>query len=201
MNNHPPLPTRLAIVAAVLAAVTTGPFARGDEDIPAAKATATDDAGRDRGKVYRFDPVAEGLFPVTPREIRPGHVYCRFDAAMGRWVWSKADAARGLRYAMGEGTIQPARMFDLRGTEAERQRVLERRAPELARLFTIQGARPMLRLDATGRWGLGPTPSVSSVYDEATGDRWEWHGDQPCRVVHSQGGRWRIADGRYVPVR
>jgi len=206
MNHRPPPVNRLtsaALAFATLAAFATVPLARGEDDdgVPSAKATATDDAGRDRARIYRFDPVAEGLFPVTPREIKPGHVYCRHDASLGRWVWSKADAAGGLRYAMGEGTIQPARMFDLRGTEAERQRVLERRSPELARLFTIQGARPMLRLDATGRWGLGPTPSVSSVFDAATGGRWEWHGDQPSRVVHSRGTRWQVADGHYVPAR
>jgi hypothetical protein len=167
--------------------------------IPAAQATATADAGRDRASVYRFDPMSESLEAVRPAELRPGHVYSRFDTGLGRWVWSKADAAGGLRYAMGAGSVQPARMFDLKGTDAERQRALEKRSPELARLFTIQGARPMLRLDADGRWGLGPTPSVSSVYDLATRERWEWHHDEPSRVTHPGGTRWAITGDRYVP--
>jgi hypothetical protein len=171
------------------------------QPVPAADATATADAGRDRKAIYRYDPMDEKLHQIKPAEMRPGHVYGRFDAGLGRWVWSKADEAGNLRYAMGEGSTQPARMFDLRGTDAERQRALERRAPELARLFSIQGAKPMLRLDATGRWGLGPTPCVSSVFDQATGERWEWHGDAPSVVTHSGGSRWRIEDGWYAPSR
>jgi hypothetical protein len=169
------------------------------QPVPAADATATADAGRDRNALYRYDPMDEKLHQIKPAEMRPGHVYGRFDAGLGRWVWSKADTAGNLRYAMGEGSTQPARMFDLRGTDAERQRALERRAPELARLFSIQGAKPMLRLDATGRWGLGPTPCVSSVFDQATGERWEWHGDAPSVVTHSGGTRWRVEDGWYAP--
>jgi len=167
--------------------------------VSAAEATATADAGRDRAAVYRYDPVDEKLHPVTAKEIRPGHVYGRFDGGLGRWTWSKADMAGNLRYAMGPGSTQPARMFDLQGTDAERQRALEKRSPELARLMAIQGARPMLTLDAEDRWGLGPTPCVSSVFDTATGQRWEWHADEPARVVHSGGRRWQVVDGRYRP--
>jgi hypothetical protein len=186
-------------VAALCLLLSPGVPAAEPEAVPAAEATATADAGRDRNRVYRYDPVAEKLFAVTAKDIRPGHVYGRFDAGLGLWTWSKADALGNLRYAMGPGSTQPARMFDLQGTDAERQRVLERRVPELARLLTIQGARPMLRLDASGRWGLGPTPHVSSVYDMATGERWEWHGDAPSRVVHVGGRRWQAVDGRYQP--
>jgi hypothetical protein len=175
--------------------------AQGSEPINASEATARQDAGRDRMKVYRFDPVTETLELVPPEEIRPGHVYSRYESALGAWVWSKADRSGQLRYAMGEGSVQPARMFDLRGTDAERQRALEQRAPELARLMTIQGARPMLRLSAEGRWDLGPTPCVSSVYDIATGERWEWHHDVPSRIAHTGGNRWEVVDGRYVPGR
>jgi hypothetical protein len=171
------------------------------EAIRSADATAQQDAGRDRAKVYRFDPVTETLESVSPVEIRPGHVYSRYESALGVWVWSKADRSGQLRYSMGEGSVQPARMFDLRGTDAERQRALEQRAPELARLLTIQGARPMLRLNADGRWEIGPTPCVSSVYDMATRERWEWHHDVPCRIAHTAGTRWEIVDGRYVPSR
>ena len=169
------------------------------QPVPADKATFDDDAGRDRSVIYRFDPVTEQVCPVTAAEIKPAHVYGRYDGSLGCWVWSKADVAGNLRYAMGPGSTQPARLFDLRGTDAERQRALERRAPELARLLTIQGAQPMLRLDDQGRWDLGPTPCVSSVFDLATGERWEWHADAPSRVVHSGGNRWAFADGWYQP--
>jgi len=191
----------LATVAGLLIAAGLRPAVAADEPagVPAAEATFDTDAGRDRAKVYRYDPMTEKLYPVTAQEIRPGHVYGRYDAGLARWTWSKADRQGNLRYAMGQGSTQPARMFDLRGTDAERQRALERRAPELARLLTIQGARPMLRLDDRGRWGLGPTPSVSSVFDMATAQRWEWHGDSASRVIHSGGNRWRLADDWYVP--
>jgi hypothetical protein len=191
----------LAIGAGLLLAADLNLAVAADEaeGVPAAAATFDADAGRDRAKVYRFDPMTEKLYAVTAREIRPGHVYGRYDVALGQWTWSKADRLGNLRYAMGQGSTQPARMFDLRGTDAERQRALERRSPELARLLTIQGARPMLRLDDRGRWGLGPTPSVSSVFDAATGQRWEWHGDSASRVIHSGGNRWRLADDWYVP--
>jgi len=192
---------RLLATLAIPLAAAVGGRAGADEPaaIPAAKATATDDAGRDRATLYRFDPMSESLEAVRPAELRPGHVYSRFDTGLGRWVWSKADAGGRLRYAMGEGSVQPARMFDLKGTDAERLRILEKRSPELARLFTIQGARPMLRLGADGRWGLGPTPCVSSVYDLTTGERWEWHHDEPARVTHSGGTRWTMVGDRYVP--
>lgn len=189
----------LAFVVSVLAVAGPPALAADPKPVSAAEATATKDAGRDRGTIYRFDPMDEKLHPVKPAEFRPGHVYSRYDSRLGRWVWSKADVAGNLRYAMGEGSTQPARMFDLRGTDAERRRALERRSPELARLFAIQGARPMLRLDASGRWELGPTPCVSSVFDEATGQRWEWHGDAPSLVTHSGGTHWRIHDGWYAP--
>ncbi len=199
-RSSPRLPALLVVVVSGLGISLAGRVAAEDAvGVPAAEATAFADAGRDRATKYRYDPMTEKLYPVSAREIRPGHVYSRFDASLGRWTWSKADRQGNLRYAMGQGSTQPARMFDLRGTDAERQRALERRAPELARLLTIQGARPMLRLDEQGRWGLGPTPSVSSIFDDATGERWEWHGDAPSRVVHSGGNRWRIKDGWYAP--
>ena len=198
-----PLMLPFVVLSFVACATAVGPSAwlaaAEFQPVPADRATFDDDAGRDRSVIYRFDPVTEQVCPVTAAEIKPAHVYGRYDRSLGRWVWSKADAAGNLRYAMGPGSTQPARLFDLRGTDAERQRALERRAPELARLLTIQGAQPMLRLDDQGRWDLGPTPCVSSVFDLATGERWEWHADAPSRVVHSGGNRWAFADGWYQP--
>lgn len=194
-----PTTTALTLIVLALALRSATVGAADAAPVPAADATATADAGRDRNAIYRYDPMDEKLHQIKPAELRPGHVYGRFDSGIGRWVWSKADAAGTLCYTMGEGSTQPARMFDLRGTDAERRRALERRSPELARLFAIQGARPMLRLDASGRWELGPTPCVSSVFDEATGTRWEWHGDTPSLVVHSGGTHWRVHDGWYAP--
>ncbi len=190
---------RSAILFVAVAAFPGLALAVDRPPIQASEATAGVDAGRDRETAYRYDLATETLEAIPPASLRPGHIYSRFDPESGRWVWSKADRRGGFSYAMGEGSIQPARMFDLRGTDAERMRILEQRAPELARLMTIQGARPMMKLAADGRWGLGPTPSVSSVYDITTRERWEWHGDAPSRVIHTGGHRWDIQGGRYVP--
>jgi hypothetical protein len=185
-----------AASSAALAAPSTPPAA-----VTAADAVADDDAGRDRSWIYRYDPMSGSLVAVPPAELKRGAVYNRYDAGRGRWVWSKLAADGSLRYSLGPGSVQQVRSFDLRGTQAEQRRALEKQAPELARLLTIQGARPTLKLDEQGRWQLGPTPHVSSVFDEATGERWEWHGDEPSGVLHSCGRLWAYADGDYLPVR
>jgi hypothetical protein len=185
-----------AVSVAAWAAPPTPPAA-----VKAADTAPGSDAGRDRGWIYRYDPMSGTLVAVPPAELKRGGVYNRFDPGRGRWVWSRAAADGSLRYSLGPGSVQQVRSFDLRGTQAEQRRALEKQAPELARLLTIQGARPTLRLDEQGQWQLGPTPHVSSVFDEATGERWEWHGDQPSGVIHSCGRSWAYADGDYLPVR
>jgi hypothetical protein len=169
--------------------------------IKAEDVTATSDGGRNRGVTYRYDPMTATLVAVPPARIKPGGIYNRFDSAHGRWVWSKAAADGSLSYAIGPGSVQQVRSFDLQGTVDEQRRALEKQAPELARLLTIQGVRPTLKLDDQGHWQLGPTPHVSSVFDEATGVRWEWHGDQPSTVIHSCGRHWAYVDGSYRPIR
>jgi hypothetical protein len=169
--------------------------------VKAEEATFDRDAGRDRAKFYRYDPLTGTLVTVPPGQVRPAAIYNRFDAARGRWVWSKAAADGSLRYSIGPGSVQQVRSFDLQGTAAEQRRALEKQAPELARLLNIQGVRPTFKLDPEGRWQLGPTPHVSSVYDEATGERWEWHGDAPSAVIHTCGRLWTYSDGGYLPIR
>ncbi len=194
------------VIAAVAAATASATTAADVVSAPAARVKAADtapdrDAGRDRGRLYRYDPLDGSLVVVPPVELKPGGIYNRFDTARGRWVWSKAAADGSLRYAIGPGSVQPVRLFDMRGSQAEQRRALEKRAPELARLLSIQGVRPTLKLDEQGQWLLGPTPHVSSVFDEATGERWEWHSDAPSAVIHSCGRQWAYADGGYLPIR
>jgi len=187
------------------AAPSAGPSAAATATPPAAADgidLAKDDwlTRLDPSVIYRYDPVKGRVVPIKADELKPGHVYLRHVPRLGRHVWSLADDDRRLRYAMGPGSVQPARQFDLRISEAERQREFEARAPELARRLAILGARPTVRLDADGRWQLQQTPSMAHVFDLETGARWEWHGDRRTGVVHSGGNAWGLVGGRYRPV-
>jgi len=154
----------------------------------------------ERDTVYRNDLVLQRLVPTPAAEWKPGNVYFRFHPGLGRHVWSIADAERTLRYALGPGSVQQTRNFDLRSTPEERQRALQSRAPEMARLLEIQGTLPTVRLDERGRWQPHVGPSVASVFDLETRQRWEWHGLAPVAVIHSGGARWTAGPGgRYLP--
>jgi hypothetical protein len=154
----------------------------------------------ERDAVYRYDLLLQKLLPVPAKERKAGHVYYRFHPGRGRHVWSIATADGGFRYAFGPGSVQQTRQFDLRASPEERQRQLQARAPELARLLEIQGSLPTVRLGADDRWELNAGPSVTSVFDLDTGRRWEWHGTEPVGVIHSGGPRWRAAEKDYLPV-
>jgi len=158
----------------------------------------TTQVGRDA--VYRYDLLLQKLVTVPTKERKAGHVYYRFHPGRGRHVWSIATADGGFRYALGPGSVQQTRQFDLRASPEERQRQLQARAPELARLLEIQGSLPTVRLAADDRWELNVGPSVTSVFDLDTGRRWEWHGTEPVGVIHSGGPRWRAAEKDYLPV-
>ena len=153
----------------------------------------------DRAVVYRYDPFRRLLVPTPKSEWKPGHVYHRFSERLGRHVWSIATADGRMEYALGPGSVHPARNFDLRVSEAERQRELEAREPELARRLAILGARPTARLAADGTWTLDQTPGAARVLDLETGRRWEWHGDRRTGVVHSGGNAWVVVGDRYRP--
>lgn len=163
--------------------------------------TKDDFASRvDRGTVYRNDLIGQKLVPVPRAEQKAGFVYYRHHAGLGRHVWSLATGDGGFRYAMGEGSVQETRQFDLRASAEERQRQLQARAPGAARLLEIQGTVPSVRLGADDRWDLTGGPSVSSVFDLDTGRRWEWHGTKPTGVIHSGGVRWTPGGRDYLPV-
>jgi hypothetical protein len=150
--------------------------------------------------VYRYDPLSSRFFPVPDQEIKPERVYSRFDRGAGRHVWSLAVKGGGFRHRIGPGSIQPAERFDIRATAAEKRAELESRAPEAAKLLAVQGTRPSLVLDESGRWGLHTGPAVRQVFDESNGRRWEWHGEQPTPIVHAFGDAWyRDSDG-YRPL-
>lgn len=153
-----------------------------------------------RDTVYRNDLLAQRLVPVPRSEWKAGHVYFRFHPGLARHVWSLATADGGFRYALGPGSVQQTRQFDPRASTEERQRALQARAPEMARLLEIQGTLPTVILGADERWDAHVGPSVVSVFDLDTGRRWEWHGIAPVGVIHSGGPRWARQGSGYGPV-
>jgi len=153
----------------------------------------------DPATVYRYDPMTGTLAPIPTAETKAGFVYLRHSARLGRHVWSLADGAGSFRYAMGPGSSQPARNFDLRADMATRRREFEARAPELARRLAVEGARPSLKLDAEGRWQLEQSTNSGRIHDLETGRRWEMQWDRPVAVIHTAGAGWSYRDGRFVP--
>ena len=181
--------------------------ARGDE--PAAPtvdpvdgdpiAIEADRSQLDQATDYRYDPINRQLWPIPRASLRRGCVYLTFATDLDAWTWSQWMGEPGFRYAMGPGSIQPGEQFHLTFSDAEGMQAIEARSPELARKFEIQGAKPVLRLDEDGSWRLNPTSCGARVFDERTGQRWEWHGPVPAAVVHFGGNRWRYENGRYLP--
>ena len=158
------------------------------DDRKAAADKKTQPEPLDRTAVYRHDPILAKLVVVPAAEIKKDHVYFRYSPARGRFL-----------YALGPGSVQPVRLFDIRATDEEKRRALESRAPAAAKLFATQGAQPALTLDAAGEWKLAGTPTDGSVFDVESGRRFEWHGDRMVEVVHSGGNSWSRRGGRYVP--
>lgn len=169
--------------------------------VPKESAKETWSPGTDTSVVYKYDPVSQKYAAVDRGAIKKNRVYYRYSPVLGAWVWSKADADGALRYAFGPGSAQPAALFDMPESTAERVKALEKQAPELAKRLAISGAKPSLRLGADGRWTLMPDATKGRVFDMETGRRWEWHGPRPTPVTHGAGfDRWALAPGRYVPL-
>ncbi len=182
-----PLPARLLLVLAVVF-VASG--------APAADAPSTEPPSLDRSLVYRFDPITETFSPIDRAALKPRHVYYRFSPVLGRWAWSKTADDGRLEFAMGPGSVQQAFLFDLTATMEERMRVLQERAPDVARLYAVQGARASMILGEDGKWRLHGVQSLGYVLDLETGRRWEWHGDHRVEVVGGNGapsGVWGVA--------
>ena len=148
---------------------------------------------------YRYDPVSRQLWPIPEASMKVGCVYMTYAGDLQSWTWSQWMGDDGFRYAMGVGSIQPADNFHLTISEAEGRQVIEERYPELARKLEIQGASAVLRLDEDGSWRLNPNSCGARVFDERTGQRWEWHGSRQLGVVHLGGNGWRYENNRYVP--
>lgn len=151
--------------------------------------------------VYRMQPSFERaeMVIVPPAEIKPGLAYNYFNKRLGRRAWGIAQEDGSFKYAFGEGSVLPAEQFDLRITPEMRSMLLQQGAPGLEQALATTGSKPMVRLDAEGRWRLLPAPSSTRVYDLPTGHRWQWHGKRRSAVLHTYGDQWLLVNGRFVP--
>jgi hypothetical protein len=156
----------------------------------------------DHEGVYRMHPDLENvkLVRVTADEIKPGLVYNYYNQQLKQRAWGFAKQGGGFEYAFGEGTIMPTTLFDLQLTPEMEARVLNERAPGLLKQLNNVGRSAAVQLDGKGVWELLRFPSSARVFDLATGERWEWHGDRRLAVVHTGGNLWHIVDGEYYPV-
>ncbi|MEO1991740.1 MAG: hypothetical protein ABGW78_07400 [Pirellulales bacterium] len=155
----------------------------------------------DRSAVYRYDLVNETFSLIQIDKLKPLHVYYRFSPILDRWVWSKVDDnGEKLEFAIGPGSIQRANLFDLTISIEEGLEVLEQRAPDIARLYIIQGSSASMVLGEDGKWELNGVISVGHILDLETSQRWEWHGDHRVEVIHSGGNYWQYERGKFVPL-
>ncbi|MFM8283423.1 MAG: hypothetical protein ACKOCW_07660 [Planctomycetaceae bacterium] len=190
-----PHPSLVVVCLVVLGGAATAVTAAEPAPSPDAKAPpATKELSLgdtlDPAVVYRYEPLNEKLAPIPRKDLKPGHVYLRHSPARGGHVWSRVDAGGTLRYDIGPGSSIPVRYFDPVADQETRRKVLETRAPELARRLAVQGGRPSLRLDDTGRWRLDQAINEGRVFDRETGQRFEWHMGEPVPVINTAGNSW-----------
>jgi|688.fasta_scaffold483811_2 hypothetical protein len=178
------------LLLAILALACAGPIRAADVAKPKL----------DPARIYRFDPLLEKFEPIDRKALKPLNVYHRYSPQFGRWVWSKVTEDGRLAYTLGPGSVQQTSLFDPTASFEERRLTLEAKAPALARLFTVQGAKAAVILTPEGKWVLHGVSSVARVHDLETGERWEWHGDRRLAVTHGGGNSWSRQDSRWVPV-
>lgn len=153
---------------------------------------------QDPAVIYRLDLLNTRLAPVKQNELKTGYIYCHFSPRSGQWVWSFYQGGGSFWYAMGEGTIQEAWQFDLQGTPAEINERLKA-MPQLSQMMSISGRSACLTLQANGEWKIAGSGLASSVFNAETGERWQAHGNDYIRVVHSGGRSWTVSNGHYYP--
>jgi hypothetical protein len=156
----------------------------------------------DHTGVYRLHPNLETveLVRVTPAEIKPRLVYNYYNEQLDERAWGLAKEGGGFEFAFGEGTVMPTTAFDLQLSPEMQARVLNERAPGLLKQLDNVGRSAAVKLNGKGVWELLRYPSSARVFDLATGQRWEWHGDRRVAVLHVGGNLWHIVDGRYYPM-
>jgi hypothetical protein len=190
--NMPLLP-RFIRTACVVAGILTLPLS-------AAPLFAADTPPRDRD-ILRYDPLLNALVPVAESEVKTGYVYSHFSTQLNRRVWAIRQAGGQFSNALGEGTIQPARAFDMPESLEARLEKLEQVDKDLYLRLQNQGGLVYFRLGNDDRWKLAPRSTFPTVYDAQTLYRWKWAGNRYIPVSSGPFAyRWRVVDGQYVPI-
>lgn len=188
---------QLRYAVCLLIAMTAGGQSVAGEEPSASRSASQPDPT----KVYFLDPLADGIRVIPVEKCKPHHVYFRYSQRLGRHVWSKTDANRVFRYAIGPGSTMPVWMFDLDIDPEVGRRALEERAPDVAKRMMIEGTTPSLRLNQEGKWRVDPSSNGGRIFDLETGERWEWHGNHRMPVLHAGGNAWSWNGRWYVPAR
>jgi hypothetical protein len=159
-------------------------------------------SAEDHTGVYRLHPNLETveLVRVTLAEVKPGLVYNYYNEQLGERAWGLAKKGGGFEFAFGERTVMPTTAFDLQLSPEMQARMLNERAPGLLKQLDNVGRSAAVQLNGKGVWELLRYPSSARVFDLATGERWEWHGNRRVAVLHVGGNLWHIVEGRYYPV-
>jgi hypothetical protein len=158
------------------------------------------DGAADTETIYRLDPVLDELLPVPREEQRAGHIYLHYSQRLGRRVWSFRLANGRFWHAFGEGTVQPARLFDVRRTREESLELLGPGRAALRDELRRTGGAAMLRLGENGRWTPAHVGSAPTIYDSQTRRLWQLGASDYIPVSHSPFGYlWTRSAGRFVP--
>lgn len=157
-------------------------------------------AGEPESQVRRIDPRTREFHPVSPDQIVPGKIYSHYSPRHGRFVWAVAQADGTFGYALGPGTTESPRNFDLAATAAQAQQaLLELAGEDWLKALQRQGGSSMVRLGADNRWSLLKVKTIRSHFDLDTGRRYEWHGARRVSILHGNGNAWAFVDDWYVP--
>ena len=149
--------------------------------------------------VRRYDPNNQNFQIVAPEKVIPGKIYNHYSASHGRYVWAFALEGGGFSYALGQGTTEFPRNFDLATSESETKDLIASQVGDWVKVSESQGRQILVRLQPTGLWQILQIGSVRSHYDLDTGRRWEWHGKRRVAVGHTNGHVWRLEGNKYVP--
>jgi hypothetical protein len=150
-------------------------------------------------EVRKFDPINSSFVAVSPDKVVPGKIYSHYSSRHGRYVWAIALEGGKFSYALGQGSTEYPRNFDLVTSAAETQNLIASRVGDWAKVSQSQGRQILVRLQATGLWQVLQISSIRSHFDLDSGRRWEWHGERKVAVGHTGGYRWRYDGNRYQP--
>lgn len=155
-------------------------------------------AARDTNTAYRLDLINDKLEPVSRSDLKAGYIYYHFSPRLNRWAWSYYQADGSFWYALGEGSIQEGRRFDVPATQEQVQQRLKD-FPQLHNAMETYGTRACFTLQADGRWRITGAGIPALVFNAETGELWQAYGNGYIPVVHTGGRVWTVRNGRHYP--